>query len=265
MRIRISHRTTYTYETPVSYALQRVRLRPVDSVLQTVKDWSLDIEGGRVETGYADHHGNQTSLVSATEGAGSLTISVAGEVDTHDRAGTLGRVYGRAPLWYFLQPTALTEAGPRISELADALPEAASDVDMLHALSAAIIEKVPYTQNQTSVETRAEEAVVQGSGVCQDHANIFISAARRLGKPARYVSGYLYMDDRVDQDASHAWAEVHIDNLGWVGFDVSNGISPDERYVRLAIGRDALDAAPISGLRMGSGDESLVVSLQVQQ
>ena len=73
------------------------------------------------------------------------------------------------------------------------------------------------------------------------------------------------MDDRVDQDASHAWAEAHLDGLGWVGFDVSNGISPDERYVRLATGLDSRDAAPISGMRMGSANESMIVSLQIQQ
>ena len=117
------------------------------------------------------------------------------------------------------------------------------------------------------IDTTAEEALTLGDGgVCQDHANIFISAARLSGLPARYVSGYLMMNDRVDQDATHAWAEACMSNdLGWVGFDVSNGVSPDERYVRIAVGRDARDAAPIDGLRMGSADEKLIVSLQVQQ
>jgi len=73
-----------------------------------------------------------------------------------------------------------------------------------------------------------------GQGVCQDHTHIFISAARELGYPARYISGYLMMNDRIDQEASHAWAEAYVEGLGWVGFDVSNGISPDERYVQSA-------------------------------
>ena len=124
---------------------------------------------------------------------------------------------------------------------------------------------MPYATGQTYTETTAEGALAGGAGVCQDHAHIMISAARVAGMPARYVSGYLLLDDRIDQDASHAWAEVHLPTLGWVGFDVSNGISPDMRYVRIAIGRDARDAAPIQGLRMGPGDESLIVTLQVQQ
>ncbi|WP_296419140.1 transglutaminase family protein [Pseudooctadecabacter sp.] len=265
MRIKVSHQTEYTYAEPVSGALQQVRLWPVDSPMQRVTDWAVTVDGGRVEAGYSDHHGNQVRLVCADEGVQALTISVEGEVETADTSGILGPVYGRAPLWYFQQPTALTTAGDGVTALADSVRNVTGDLDRYHALSGAILDKVAYVLNQTDMATTAEGAVSQGSGVCQDHANIFVAAARHLGAPARYVSGYLFMDDRIEQDASHAWAEVHLDGLGWVGFDVSNQISPDERYVRLAIGRDAKDAAPISGLRMGQGDENLVVSLQVQQ
>lgn len=73
------------------------------------------------------------------------------------------------------------------------------------------------------------------------------------------------MSDRVDQDATHAWAEIYIEHIGWVGFDVSNGYSPDERYVRVATGLDYKDASPISGLRYGPGGEDMIVTLQVQQ
>ncbi|MEW9921383.1 transglutaminase domain-containing protein [Marimonas sp. MJW-29] len=265
MRLKIAHTTTYQYDQPVAYALQRVRLRPASSVMQEVLDWSLAVEGGKVETGYSDHYGNLVDLICADEGTRALSIRVEGTVETHDRAGILGRVYGRAPLWHFQRATALTEAGPQISGIAHSVDKALPQLDRLHALSAAILDAVAYTPDETHPETTAEEAVAHGHGVCQDHANIFIAAARYLGFPVRYVSGYLQMDDRIDQDASHAWAEAHVDDLGWVGFDVSNGISPDERYVRLATGRDAHDAAPVSGLRMGPGDESLIVSLQVQQ
>lgn len=86
-----------------------------------------------------------------------------------------------------------------------------------------------------------------------------------MGFPARYVSGYLMMDDRIDQDATHAWAEAHISGIGWIGFDVSNCISPDERYIRVATGLDYKEAAPISGMRIGSSEETMSVSLQVQQ
>jgi transglutaminase-like putative cysteine protease len=101
--------------------------------------------------------------------------------------------------------------------------------------------------------------------VCQDHAHVFIGAARSVGVPARYVSGYLMMNDRIDQEATHAWAEAHVDGLGWVGFDVSNWISPDPRYVRVATGRDYRDAAPITGVVFGTSTEDLHVDVAVEQ
>jgi len=69
----------------------------------------------------------------------------------------------------------------------------------------------------------------------------------------------------VRQDASHGWAEAYVDGLGWVGFDVANGISPDERYIRITTGLDYKEAAPISGMRFGDGEEIMTVALQVQQ
>lgn len=135
----------------------------------------------------------------------------------------------------------------------------------MHALSHVIAERVRYEIQKTHSETSAEEALEAGYGVCQDHAQIFVTAARLMGFPSRYVRGYLMLNDRVEQDASHAWAEAHLDGIGWIGFDVSNGISPDERYVRVATGLDYRDAAPVSGMRFGDSAESMNVTLQVQQ
>jgi transglutaminase-like putative cysteine protease len=86
-----------------------------------------------------------------------------------------------------------------------------------------------------------------------------------LEVPTRYVSGYLMMNDRIDQEATHAWAEAHLDGLGWVGFDISNGISPDTRYVRVATGRDYTEAAPVTGISFGSSEQELRVALAVEQ
>jgi len=265
MRLTIHHETTYHFDEPVQYALQKVRLRPLTSHMQRVPVWDVDIEGGRLETSYRDHYGNHVDLVSLDEGTQQVTVTAKGEVETEDTNGVFGQIYTRAPLWHFEQNTPLTSPGPRIQDLAAPLRAAKDPLAGLHALSTAILEAVPYTLDSTVPETSAEEAAARATGVCQDHANIFVSAARLAGLPARYVSGYLRMDDRDDQDASHAWAEAHVPHLGWVGFDVSNGLCPDTRYVRLAIGRDAGGAAPISGLRIGRGGERLVVNLQVQQ
>ena len=265
MHLKIHHKTEYSYTDPVRYALQKVRLRPIDSALQDVRDWSVDITGGKLETSYRDHYGNHVDLVSITPGAQHISIEAHGTVDTKGTTGILGMAYGAAPLWHFKQATPATRPGPGIAELSKVIGQSDTVLDGLHALSAAIAEKLPYKTGVTTATTTAEDALSSDAGVCQDHAQIFISAARVAGIPARYVSGYLMMDDRVDQDATHAWAEAHVENLGWVGFDISNGLSPDLRYVCIATGRDARDASPIAGLRMGTGDETLIVSLQVQQ
>lgn len=265
MILTINHTTRYSYDAPVDYALQQVRLTPPNTNQQDVRSWDLRVEGGKIETQYRDHNGAQVHLVSVDRDAQEVAITAGGEVETEDTAGVLGKVYGPAPLWYYTQSTPLTAAGPGIDALAGQLTQTPDQLSALHALSTSILMAVPYRVGETYAATSAEEALIGGSGVCQDHAQIFVAAARSADIPARYVSGYLMMDDRVDQDASHAWAEAHVDGLGWVGFDVSNGISPDARYVRLGSGLDYRQAAPISGMRLGSSSESMIVSLQVQQ
>ena len=265
MKLKITHTTSYSYDEPVSYALQQVRLTPMDNPQQKVLNWDVAIEGGKTELTFLDQHKNHTMLVSVEPDRHEVRITASGEVETNDTVGVLGKVYGTAPLWHFQQHTRRTAPGKGVAKLARIIGTTDSQLDDLHTLSRAVLNAVPYGKGGTFVGTTAEEAIISGGGVCQDHAQILVSAARKAGIPARYVSGYLMMNDRVDQDASHAWAEAHLQGLGWVGFDISNGISPDERYVRLATGLDSRDAAPISGVRMGTANESMIVSLQIQQ
>ena len=265
MLLRISHKTSYVYDAPVVYALQQMRLTPLSTSQQNVINWQIDVDGGKIQAGYIDHHGNQTDLLSIDSDTQQVTITAHGEVDTTDTAGVLGQINGGPALWYYQQSTSLTEPGQEIGRPGNALAQNSDRLGALHGLSSTILDVVPYGKEDTYVATTAEEALMGGSGVCQDHAQIFISAARVAGVPARYVSGYLMIDGATEQEASHAWAEAWLDGLGWVGFDVSNGVAPDERYVRIATGRDYRDAAPLSGLRIGSASETMAVSLQVQQ
>jgi transglutaminase-like putative cysteine protease len=122
---------------------------------------------------------------------------------------------------------------------------------------------IDYRIGETHAETTAAEALAHGFGVCQDHAHVFISAARHAGMPARYVSGYLWDPRDTEYEASHAWAEAYIDGLGWVGFDVANRICPTDAHIRVACGLDYLEAAPARGLRRGGGEETLEVRLRV--
>ncbi|MEL6505026.1 MAG: transglutaminase family protein [Pseudomonadota bacterium] len=269
MLLSIRHTTTYSYDAPVTAALQQVRLVPRSNTLQTVQDWQLTIEGGVEELHFDDQFGNDTRLVSLDDESQTLRIIAQGQVEVHETNGVLGKVYGKAPLWLFKRHTPLTTPGKGVASLVRkqkaALAKPDQQLSALHALSASIREKVAYEINTTNTRTTAEDALAGGQGVCQDHAHIFCAAARLAGIPARYVSGYLKLDNTVDQSASHAWAEGHVDGLGWVGFDISNGISPDERYVRIGHGMDFRDCAPVLGMRKGGASESMVVSLQVQQ
>ncbi|HVR91403.1 MAG TPA: transglutaminase family protein [Novosphingobium sp.] len=266
MKLFIRHTTRYFFAQPVAHGLQRLRLTPKSTQGQSVADWTMTFEGARAEVEYEDHNHNCTTLISIDGGAREITIHCEGTVLTADNAGIIGQHAGHMPLWCFLTQTRLTRPGPRVRALAGGLDTSAGDpLAKLHVLSNAVIAAVEYRTGETGVETTAEEAVILGRGVCQDHAHIFIGAARQLGIPARYVSGYLMMNDRIDQQAGHAWAEAHVAGLGWVGFDVSNGISPDARYVRIATGRDYSEAAPITGVSYGAGKTDLEVRLAVEQ
>ena len=265
-RLLISHSTLYRFDRPVTYALQRLKLRPKDNAGQTVVDWNIDIDGGRIQSACEDAHLNHVALVSVDSGRTEISIKCSGTVETTNGDGIIGKHRGNIPLWCFLKPTKMTTAGKAVAKMLGGFKiDPANELAGLHILADNIRNHLPYEDGHTNANTTAEQAIVIGKGVCQDHAHIFLTAARHLGIPARYVSGYLLMEGIIDQSASHAWVEAHIEPLGWVGFDVSNGYSPDQRYIRVATGFDYSDAAPITGLSFGAHDESMVVSLRVEQ
>jgi transglutaminase-like putative cysteine protease len=264
MRLKISHTTEYLYDEPVPYSLQRLRLTPTDGPGQKVINWSITVDGAKIEAGYADQFGNRVELVSTEGTEHMIRIVASGEVETLDRAGVFGPHQGFCPLWLFLRETALTKPGKLIRELAKRL-EGDSELAKMHALMETIHETVAYVPGATGTETTAEQALEAKTGVCQDHTHIFITAARLLDIPARYISGYLLMEGETEQAATHAWAEVHLPGLGWVGFDTSNKICPNDSYVRVASGLCYRDCAPVSGMRLGPAGENLKVSLTVAQ
>lgn len=267
MRLKITHTTSYSYDQPLHYALLQLRLTPRDGHGQRVYSWSSHVTGATPQVSFTDHFRNHVDLVLMDEAAQKIEITCTGEVETEDRNGVLGQDKGHAPLWLFLQKTAVTTPGAAVRKLVKGLEgDVATDtLAAMHRLSELVGEAVAYEKGVTTAATTAEEAMAGGKGVCQDHAHVMIAAARQLGVPARYVSGYLMLQGMDQQEAAHGWAEVHVGALGWVGFDVSNAICPDERYVRVAVGRDYGEAAPVHGLRHGSAKEELYVSLQVQQ
>ena len=267
MKLSIRHTTHYAFAQPVVHALQRLRLTPKETQGQRIIDWQMTFDNAHAELEYDDQHFNHVTLIGLEPGAREVTVTCQGTVETDDNAGVIGRHSGHLPLWSFLRQTPLTRPGAKLRGLLREVsgPVDEAPLDFLHALSGLIRDRIAYEAGRTHSATTAEEAVGQGAGVCQDHAHVFIAAARASGIPARYVSGYLMMDDRIEQEATHAWAEAHVEGLGWVGFDVSNGISPDPRYVRVATGSDYRDAAPVTGISFGrAADEVLTVGVAVE-
>lgn len=263
MRLRITHTTEYRYDDPVQYSLQRLRLSPQDGPGQKVLSWNIVVDGAKVEAGFNDQFGNHTHLVSTEGDSHRVHIVASGEVETEDRAGVFGPHQGYVPLWLYLRDTPLTKPGKLIRDLARSL-SGDNELAKMHDLMGKLNAQIAYETGTTGTETTAEQALEAGHGVCQDHAHAFIGAARVLSLPARYVSGYLLMDDRLEQTATHAWAEVYLQGLGWVGFDAANNHCPDTRYIRIATGLSYADAAPVSGMHIGLAGEDLTVKLRIE-
>jgi transglutaminase-like putative cysteine protease len=265
MRLSIAHTTAYRYDAPVAYALQQVRLTPKSHATQKVLRWETRVEGGRRELTFEDCHRNRVELISFAPGTTAITVISTGEVELSGSHGVVGLHGGFMPLWMFHRMTPLTQAGPGVRRLAASVAGEENILARMHLLMGAVRAAITWEPGRTHVGSTAEEAVQAGYGVCQDHAHAFIACARVMGVPARYVSGYLSMEGRTEQQAMHAWAEVFVPDLGWVGFDPPNDICPDMSHVRVATGLDYRDAAPVSGMRFGAGGERLTVTVAVQQ
>lgn len=264
MLIRVRHVTRYIYAERARYAVQSLRLTPAPFKGQRIADWQVRVPGCARPLEFRDGFGNIMQLVTITRAHTELVIEAAGTVETEDRSGIVDGLPKIVPTRVFLRETAQTRADAAIRALAQSVPTT-DTIDQLHALANAVRDRVDYVAGATHVHTGAAEALADGKGVCADHAHIFIAAARTLGIPARYVTGYLVPDDDTSANAHHAWAEAYVDALGWVGFDVANRLCPTDRYVRLACGLDAAYTAPVTGSRMGGGDEKLNVCVAVQQ
>ena len=267
MRLSVLHTTAYHYSEPARRVVQLLRVTPSSFAGQTVLDWRLDVDcDARLREG-RDGYGNVIHMLYIDKPVRSLSVTVAGRVLTEDRAGIVQGLPHELPPQVFTRPTSLTASGPAVAALAEATAAGkGSTLDRFHRLAARLHESLSFDTGATEVDTQAEHALAAGHGVCQDFAHIFIAVARNLGLPARYVSGHLFRrDGKLVQEASHAWAEAWIEDLGWTAFDPLNGISTDDAYVRVACGLDYRDAAPVVGARSGGGKEELAVEVRVSE
>jgi transglutaminase-like putative cysteine protease len=268
MLLRVDHETRYRYDRPVRGVVQSHRLTPSVCDNQTVIDWAVTVTDGVPGGAFRDGAGDLVQGWSVPGPVSEIAVRVAGLVETRDMAGLLKGHREVAPPEVWLRETGPTRADAALSALAAELRGAGDALAQAHAMAARLAEVIAYRPGSTQAHTTAAEALAQGEGVCQDHAHALIAVARVAGLPARYVSGYLFSetdgaDPATAPEAAHAWAEIWVAGLGWVGFDPANRCCPDDRYIRLGAGFDAQDAAPIRGVARGAGIEIMSVSVAV--
>lgn len=268
MRIAISHTTSYRYARPAKDVIQTLRLTPRNNAGQHVARWRTEIDSDARLRQSEDPFGNIIHSLSVAGPIETFSIHVEGEVETFDTAGVLSGAVERFPPELYLRPTGLTTINPEMADYAETARAgcAGDQLALMHALMEALRRDMVFETGQTGSSTDAADAFTSRRGVCQDYTHIFCALARHLGAPARYVAGYFRRADGViEQNAGHAWAEVHVPGLGWIGFDSANGVCATDSHIRVAAALDALGAAPVRGSRIGGLEEQLQVAIRVSQ
>jgi transglutaminase-like putative cysteine protease len=281
----VLHETVYRYEGAVRQSTHVFRLGPVYDEHQAVLSHALDVTPAGNQSPFEDLFGNRATHFTTSEPYSEMRIVSRSVVRLW--SPPLLAAPTPAPLvlplvWppseqRVLQPFLNAPELPRaellqLAEFADGFAER-SDYDLIGTLvemAASISREFRYTPGVTTLQTTPYEVLRAQQGVCQDFSNLFISLARLLGVPARYRVGYIYTGgdyaNKLQSEASHAWAECYLPWLGWRGFDPTNGGVVASDHVRVSCGRTFVDAAPTSGtLHEGGGTESLEVRVKVEE
>lgn len=241
-----------------------LRLWPEPYAGLSVRDWRVSVNDAPLKPTARTGYGERVAMWAGAAAPGQLAITATGTVEVEDRSGIVSGLTSRIDPGIFLRSTRRTKADKPIRELGGGPAPENDQLAWLHSLMIDVRERIDYVSGSTDIGTSASEALAAGLGVCQDHAHVFIAAARAHGIPARYVCGYLLAaEDALALHETHAWVEAHVAGLGWVAFDPSNGICPTDRYVRLSIGLDAVDAAPIRGHVIGGQAVDLYADVRI--
>ena len=284
MLLEIRHVTEYHYATPVRESLMELWMQPRKGGGQRLVSFQLDLDPPSRLFSYADPFGNAVYHFDVPPPHSTLHIEARSAVETSPLTdlpqlldiGEWDRLrsdFVRGECFDFLRPHGYAEETAKLRAFIDernldAL-RSQDPLSALHQLNQAIYQAFDYEPGVTEADSPIDLALEQGRGVCQDFAHIMLAICRSWGIPARYVSGYLFTDrsegDRSDPDATHAWVEVFLPSLRWVGFDPTNNVLAGERHVAVAIGRDYADVPPSRGLYKGEADSKLVVGVSIRR
>ena len=277
MYYTIRHTTRFRYSAPISESIMEVRIQPRSEGHQYCLDFQLRTTPRANIMNYRGEFGNRVHHFNIPNSHNQLTIIAEALVDVNAPAplpealtpqawDELDALTEDGDYWDTLMPSHFTEPSDLLYELAHQLDIRRRDdpLTVLRNLNNAIHRTFEYSPKTTRVDSPIDEALSLRKGVCQDFAHIMITLARHLNIPCRYVSGYLYRGEgRFSGEATHAWVEAYLPDLGWVGFDPTNNSVTDERHVRVAIGRDYADVPPTRGVFRGKAESELAVSVRI--
>jgi transglutaminase-like putative cysteine protease len=261
MILRVEHITEFEYDAPIAEAYTELRLRPLEGGGQHCSLFRVvtDPAGLRVRE-YRDHFENDVHHFDVLESHERLAVAAVSEVMTPSYFGGDRRQPTPLELHDYLSPTGYAPFAETVCELAATGAGDDTGAERAGRLMDAVRASLVYEPGATDVQTRADEVLELGRGVCQDFAHVLIAACRCVGIPARYVSGYLY-DPTLEGDnaASHAWVDIWDEGRGWLAFDPTHDREQTDSYVRVAVGRDYADVPPTRGVYKGGANETLSV------
>ena len=265
MRIKVKHQTIYRFTEIVPRLIQSVKLYPSKCLNQKIIDWKITSDIGNVIESHEDSLGHKIFNIFNRNLKGKQVITSEGIMETREYSGLVKGLKERVSPICFLRQTELTNPCSQIVNLSNKVQNKKNDIIKLcHELNFLTSESIKYVSGSTSINTTAKKSIEQGSGVCQDFAHILISLARLNNVPARYINGFLLEDLNSQESFTHAWVELFINDLGWVGFDPSHKKCIDEKYIRISCGLDFLDASTIKGIKTNySGLEKLSVNISI--
>ena len=265
MRLSIDHHTIYRFSQPQARVVQLLRVTPNDYAAQTVIDWRIDVDcDARLRTA-RDGFGNATTMLYLDGPISEIALTVRGQVLTDDMAGVVEGISETLPPLFYKRTTPQTAVDDGIIALARSIGSSDS-LEQVHALNALVGGAISIVGGRGTPGRTPAQVLDSGTGSVRDAAHLLVAVARARGFPARIVAGHsLHGPDSGVRQSAHYWAEIHLERIGWVGLDPCSGASPDESYVRVAIGLDGSDVAPVSGTRRGGGIEELDVDVRVAQ
>lgn len=275
-RLRTVHNTKYSYAEAASVCHNEVRLTPRDKSGQRLVESHVVVHPEPdVMASRTDYFGNQVISFSINEPHEELVVLAESTVEVEgsklDQKASVEWREARERLGSDLEACQYLYESPMV-RVTDGLrefakgcfPEGQPLLEGAWVMCQRIHKEFQYEPQATNVDTLVEEAFAKRRGVCQDFAHVMIGALRSVGLAARYVSGYLESSPgMVGAEASHAWVSVYALDLGWVDFDPTNKLMPQERHVTLGWGRDYADVPPVKGVTLGGGDQTITVGVGV--